>query len=43
MLGAVGGVEALWEDDELCAVLGGFQNFGTGIVEVYPLVVACSS
>jgi hypothetical protein len=40
-LGSVGGVEAFGEDDEVCAMLGSFEDFGAGAGEVGGFVGAC--
>jgi len=41
VLGAVGGIEAFREDDEVCAILRGFEDFGAGAREVDGFVGAC--
>jgi hypothetical protein len=40
VFGAVGAVEALGEDDEICAGAGGFEDFGAGGGEVGGFVCA---
>ena len=41
MLGAVGGVEAFRQDDEVRAIFGGFEDFRAGAREVDGFVGAC--
>jgi hypothetical protein len=39
--GAVGGVEALRQDDQACACFGGLKNLAAGMGEVGGLIDAC--